>query len=90
MCVVCVRAYVVDVCHLQLLTFCRCQLALKLVLNIVTTGAQVQCGNVFRNFMINLTVSNNKLFHRAAQLVQQLTSAHIDECYASILRGRCA
>ena len=49
--------------------------ATKLVLNAVSTGANVLKGAVYGNSMINLTVSNNKLFHRSAEIVAMITGA---------------
>eukprot|EP00052_Salpingoeca_macrocollata_P020553 m.173075 g.173075 ORF g.173075 m.173075 type:complete len:639 (+) comp21291_c0_seq7:49-1965(+) len=49
------------------------EFALKLVLNVITTGANVMKGAVYGNRMINLTVSNNKLYHRSAEIVSLLT-----------------
>ncbi|EGD79396.1 hypothetical protein PTSG_12927 [Salpingoeca rosetta] len=57
--------------------------ALKLALNVITTGANVLRGAVYHNGMINLTVSNNKLFHRSAEIVAKLaecSTEHAKEC----------
>lgn len=35
--------------------------ALKLILNAISTGANIMKGKVFRNTMINLTVANDKV-----------------------------
>lgn len=56
--------------------------ALKLVLNAVSTCANVIRGVVHGNTMINLTVSNNKLFHRAADIV-----AHLAHCDVATAQG---
>ena len=37
--------------------------ALKLILNAISTGANILKGKVFRNTMINLTVANDKVKH---------------------------
>ncbi|EDQ86366.1 uncharacterized protein MONBRDRAFT_28326 [Monosiga brevicollis MX1] len=50
---------------------------LKLILNVITTGANILRGAVHGNTMINVTVSNNKLFYRAAEIVANL--AHCSE-----------
>eukprot|EP00741_Cyanophora_paradoxa_P021802 tig00000241_g21045.t1 len=49
----------------------RSALAAKYALNAVSTGAHVLKGKVYMNFMVDLKVSNNKLFHRAAGLVRR-------------------
>ena len=36
--------------------------ALKLILNAISTGANIMKGKVFRNTMINLTVANDKVY----------------------------
>lgn len=38
--------------------------ALKLILNAISTGANIMKGKVFRNTMINLTVANDKVCGR--------------------------
>ncbi len=43
--------------------------ATKLVLNTLTTGIMVQLGKVYSNLMINMQASNEKLIHRARQIV---------------------
>jgi N-acetylmuramic acid 6-phosphate (MurNAc-6-P) etherase len=48
------------------------ELALKLCLNAITTGAHVMAGKVYTNIMIDLRISNSKLYDRAARLIGQL------------------
>lgn len=55
---------------------CR-DLWLKWVCNTISTGAFVQAGKVFGNRMIDLKISNRKLWERALQMVMQL--AEVDE-----------
>jgi hypothetical protein len=77
-----------DIIHQLALTCLACaQLALKIILNILTTGAQVVRGNVFQNSMINVTVSNNKLYHRSAALVSKLADVPLEQGYTALLRG---
>ena len=59
------------------------QLALKLVLNAVTTGAHVRKGTIVRNRMVNVSISNAKLFHRAVGIV-----ADVAQCSAAVAQ-RC-
>jgi N-acetylmuramic acid 6-phosphate (MurNAc-6-P) etherase len=47
-------------------------LAVKWVLNAITTGGHVLAGKVLQNRMIDLRVSNNKLYHRSVAIVAQL------------------
>ena len=47
--------------------------SLKLITNAITTGGMILRGRVYGNRMINLTVSNNKLFHRSIKIIQEIT-----------------
>lgn len=51
------------------------ELAVKLVLNAITTGGHVLKGKVMGNVMIDLQVSNNKLFYRAIHIVGLFSGA---------------
>ncbi len=51
------------------------ELALKLCLNALSTGAHVQIGKVYENRMIDLRISNNKLYFRAIRTICLLTGA---------------
>ncbi len=46
--------------------------AQKTVLNLLTTGAMVRMGKVYRNYMVDLTASNEKLVQRSRRMLQQL------------------
>ena len=46
--------------------------ATKIALNIISTGAMVALGKVSGNFMIDLTITNEKLRDRAVRLVAEL------------------
>ena len=46
-----------------------CTFSLKLVLNAISTGAQVMKGMVCRNHMINTGPTNNKIYHRCIRLI---------------------
>eukprot|EP00048_Salpingoeca_helianthica_P008418 m.122245 g.122245 ORF g.122245 m.122245 type:complete len:597 (+) comp14596_c2_seq1:44-1834(+) len=59
-------------------------LALKLILNSITTGANIMKGAVFGHTMINLTVSNNKLFQRSIEIVSHVTRCSPDTAHASL------
>ncbi|MEO1134344.1 MAG: N-acetylmuramic acid 6-phosphate etherase [Cyanobacteria bacterium J06639_1] len=47
--------------------------ATKLVLNAISTGAMVQIGKTYGNYMVDVTVSNVKLRDRALRTIQKLT-----------------
>lgn len=55
---------------------CLLEIYIKWVLNAISTGAHVLKGKVLRNRMIDVKVSNNKLFHRAISIVS--TFARVD------------
>uniref|UniRef100_A0A3Q3B127 Glucokinase regulator n=1 Tax=Kryptolebias marmoratus TaxID=37003 RepID=A0A3Q3B127_KRYMA len=62
-----------DLCSLILLHYMQWELATKLVLNAVSTGAHVLKGKIYQNYMIDLQVSNSKLYRRATRLLQKLS-----------------
>lgn len=55
--------------------------ALKLILNAISTGANILKGKVFRNTMINLTVANDKVSFNVGMTlrvhVHQLICTHL-------------
>ena len=57
-------------------------IALKLVLNIVSTGAMVKMGRVSGNWMTYLDVSNKKLIDRGTRIIaSQCGLSYNDACY---------
>lgn len=48
----------------------KCELSTKLLLNAVSTGAHVLKGKVYQNHMIDVQVTNSKLYCRATRLLQ--------------------
>lgn len=63
------------------------QLQIKLVLNALTTGAHVLAGKVFGNRMIDLRISNNKLYHRTIGIISKLMKVSEDEARAAMLKA---
>ena len=59
------------------LKLCFVEISVKWILNAISTGAHVLKGKVLRNFLIDVKVGNNKLFHRAVSIVSTL--AKIDK-----------
>lgn len=45
----------------------------KMVLNMLSTGVMVQLGKVYGNRMVDVSVTNNKLFDRAVRIISDLT-----------------
>jgi len=48
------------------------ELATKMLLNGITTGAHVLRGKVYSNYMVDLRITNTKLYHRALGIVAKL------------------
>ncbi|KAK3607530.1 hypothetical protein CHS0354_025783 [Potamilus streckersoni] len=63
------------------------EIATKWVLNAVTTGAHVLKGKVFQNIMVDLKVSNNKLFHRAVGIIEGLGKTSKEHARMFLLRS---
>ncbi|CAF4671945.1 unnamed protein product [Rotaria sp. Silwood1] len=55
------------------LRYCLAETILKLSLNTISTGAHILKGKVYQNIMIDVRVSNIKLFHRAIDIIKLLT-----------------
>jgi N-acetylmuramic acid 6-phosphate etherase len=53
--------------------------AQKLILNMITTGAMIQWGKTYRNLMVDLKPSNQKLRERACRLVALLSRRNLQE-----------
>lgn len=62
------------------------ELSVKLVLNAISTGAHIKKGKVWKNRMIDLSLSNNKLYYRGIDLVAKLMSVSKEESETNILR----
>jgi N-acetylmuramic acid 6-phosphate (MurNAc-6-P) etherase len=61
--------------------------ALKLILNVISTGAHVLKGMTYGNRMINLKVSNNKLYHRSVNIVSTVMNVSTQVAEQCILRS---
>jgi N-acetylmuramic acid 6-phosphate etherase len=53
--------------------------ATKLALNILSTGVMVKLGKVYGNRMVDVSVTNTKLYDRALRILQDLTDLNRDE-----------
>ncbi|SDK03177.1 N-acetylmuramic acid 6-phosphate etherase [Sediminibacillus albus] len=49
--------------------------AQKMVLNMISTTTMIKLGKVYKNYMVDLQASNNKLKKRASSILNKLTSA---------------
>ncbi|MFC9711246.1 N-acetylmuramic acid 6-phosphate etherase [Paenibacillus sp. NPDC056933] len=59
--------------------------AQKMILNMLTTTAMIRLGKVYRNFMVDLNPSNEKLVHRAKRMIHLATGANeadIEQAFA--------
>uniref|UniRef100_A0A4W3I2P2 Glucokinase regulatory protein n=1 Tax=Callorhinchus milii TaxID=7868 RepID=A0A4W3I2P2_CALMI len=63
------------------------ELSTKWVLNAISTGAHVLKGKVYYNHMIDLRVSNSKLFGRALSLLQKFTGQSKSKCFEALLQS---
>ena len=65
--------------------------ALKLILNAISTGANILKGLVFGNRMINLTVANDKVLMHITVLLYLPQSCRCTPCYCvcSCIIGQC-
>ena len=63
------------------------EMSCKIVLNAVSTAAHILKGKVMGNFMIDLQVSNNKLFHRSIGIVAKFAQVETDQARISLLRA---
>ncbi|XP_019723960.1 glucokinase regulatory protein isoform X2 [Hippocampus comes] len=63
------------------------ELSTKLVLNAVSTGAHILKGKVFHNYMIDVQVTNSKLYRRATRLIQKLSGHPEAQCEEALLKA---
>lgn len=59
--------------------FNEAETALKVCLNALTTGGHIMAGKVYGNVMIDLRISNNKLYHRSVRLISRLIDVSEDQ-----------
>lgn len=57
----------------------RAGTATKLVLNMLSTGTMIRLGYLYRNFMVNMQPTNEKLADRARRIVSQIADVSYDE-----------
>ncbi|XP_056623742.1 glucokinase regulatory protein isoform X2 [Triplophysa dalaica] len=63
------------------------ELSTKCCLNVLSTGAHVLKGKVYMNFMIDLRVTNSKLYRRAINILQRFSGRSKPECESALLRA---
>ncbi len=57
----------------------RAGTATKMVLNMLSTGVMIKLGHVYRNLMVNVKASNEKLLARAKRIVAEALAVPADE-----------
>ena len=65
----------------------QAEFALKLALNALSTGAHVMIGKVYENRMIDLRISNNKLYFRSLMIIETLTGCSTEKAKSSLHRA---
>ncbi|XP_041822257.1 glucokinase regulatory protein [Chelmon rostratus] len=63
------------------------ELSTKLLLNAVSTGAHVLKGKIYQNHMIDVQVTNSKLYSRATRLLQKLSGRPESQCEEALLKA---
>ncbi|XP_069377374.1 glucokinase regulatory protein isoform X2 [Paralichthys olivaceus] len=63
------------------------ELSTKLVLNAVSTGAHILKGKIYQNYMIDVQVTNSKLYRRAMRLLQKLSGRPESHCEEFLLKA---
>jgi N-acetylmuramic acid 6-phosphate etherase len=58
--------------------------AQKFVLNMVSTISMVRLGKVYRNYMVDMKVANQKLAARAVRMIREITGAGPEEAEAAL------
>lgn len=56
----------------------------KLILNMISTSTMVKLGKVYENLMVDVHASNEKLIHRATNIVKQITDSTYDEARTAL------
>ncbi|KAF3857128.1 hypothetical protein F7725_008987 [Dissostichus mawsoni] len=65
----------------------RWELCTKLFLNALSTGAHVLKGKIYQNHMMDLQVTNSKLYCRATRLLQKLSGRPESKCEEALLKA---
>ncbi|XP_030635264.1 glucokinase regulatory protein [Chanos chanos] len=63
------------------------EISTKWSLNAISTGAHILKGKVYRNYMIDLKVTNSKLYRRAIHILQCFTSCSMVQCETALLKA---
>ncbi len=58
--------------------------AQKAILNLFSTATMLRCGRVYRGLMVDMVISNEKLLHRAHDMVEALTDCTAEVAVAAV------
>ena len=61
--------------------------ATKLVLNMISTTVMIKLGKVYKNFMVDLKVVNEKLKDRGVRIIKEITRVSEDEAITALSRA---
>lgn len=56
----------------------------KLVLNMISTGAMIKSGKVYKNLMVDVQATNDKLITRSKNIVMEATGASLDQAESAL------
>ncbi|XP_070556809.1 glucokinase regulatory protein-like [Ptychodera flava] len=63
------------------------EFSLKLILNAISTGSHILNGKVYKNLMIDVKVSNAKLYHRAIGIIQKCGGCTRENARLALLKS---
>nr|XP_006825582.1 PREDICTED: glucokinase regulatory protein-like [Saccoglossus kowalevskii] len=64
-----------------------CEISLKWILNAISTGSHIMKGKIYKNLMIDVKVSNNKLYHRAISIIQKFAGCSLEEARCALIKS---
>jgi N-acetylmuramic acid 6-phosphate (MurNAc-6-P) etherase len=66
---------------------CFGEFSLKLILNAISTGAHILRGMIYTNKMINMKVSNSKLYERTLKIISSVVNVDMNVAEQSLLKS---
>jgi len=63
------------------------EFSLKLILNAITTGGHILSGKIYQNRMIDLRISNNKLFYRTIGIISKIMGVNEEFARECLLKS---
>jgi N-acetylmuramic acid 6-phosphate (MurNAc-6-P) etherase len=67
--------------------YCFGEFSLKLILNAISTGAHILRGMIYTNKMINMKVSNSKLYERTLKIISSVVNVDMNVAEQSLLKS---